>query len=134
MEEVGVQVDVNTWRRDGRISLGACNTYDLLYMLQMWQQADGSLHGPLKGDFIQALASIKASGLIMPSRMDSSFPPEDSAEEFKYLQSGELEIIKTVWGLVAGCGGGSGEDIESIKSCVSELLAREVGDPVSLRL
>lgn len=115
-------------------SLGSWDAFDLLYMLQMWQRADISPHGPVKGDFIRALASIKASVLVMPSRTDLYFPPEDSVEEVKHLKQGKLKVIESVWGHVAGGGGGSKEDIEFIKSSISELLARKIEDLVSLRL
>ncbi len=91
-------------------------------MLDMWQRADVSTYGPLEGDFASALATIKARVLLMPSRTDLYFPPEDSAEEVKHLQHGELKIIDTVWGHVCGGGGGSKEDTEFIKTCIKQLL------------
>jgi homoserine acetyltransferase len=101
------------------------DAHDLLCMLDMWQRADVSLHGPVVGDLRQALASIKAIVMVMPSRTDLYFPPEDSMEEVKHLQHGELRVIETVWGHVCGSGGGSKEDTKFIKSCIQELLARE---------
>ncbi|KIW33555.1 uncharacterized protein PV07_00395 [Cladophialophora immunda] len=90
-------------------------------------------HGPVKGDFVQALASIKAKVLVMPSRTDLYFPPEDSVEEVKHLRHGELRVIETIWGHVAGGGGGSKQDTEFIKSCIRELLASKVEDPGTMR-
>lgn len=112
-------------------SLGSWDAHDLLYMLQMWQRADISSCGPIKGNFVQALTSIKAVVLVMPSRTDLYFPPEDSLEEVKHLKQGELKVIETVWGHVAGGGGGSKEDKEFIKTSISELLARKTEDPTS---
>jgi homoserine acetyltransferase len=103
------------------------DAHDLLCMLDTWQRTDVSLYGPVKGDFAKALKSIKALVLVMPSRTDLYFPPEDSAEEIKHLQHGELKVIETVWGHVCGGGGGSKEDTAFIKSCISELLANSAG-------
>ncbi|KAH8894146.1 alpha/beta-hydrolase [Thozetella sp. PMI_491] len=105
-------------------SMGKWDAHDLLGMLQMWQRADISPYGPVKGDFTQALASIKAKVLVMPSRTDLYFPPEDSTEEVKHLKQGELKVIETVWGHVAGGGNGSKGDVQFIKSSISEFLER----------
>lgn len=61
----------------------------------MWQRANVSPYGPVKGDFVRALESIKARVLLMPSRTDLYFPPEDSAEEVKHLKRGELKVIES---------------------------------------
>ncbi|KAL6242129.1 hypothetical protein RBB50_011041 [Rhinocladiella similis] len=105
-------------------SFGTWDAHDLLCMLQMWQRADISTHGPVEGDFAQALASIKARVLVMPSRTDLYFPPADSIEEVSHLKQGELKVIETIWGHVAGGGGGSEEDTEFIKSSIAEFLQR----------
>jgi homoserine O-acetyltransferase len=103
-------------------SFATWDAHDLLGMLDMWQRADVSSHGPVEGDFEQALASIKARVLLMPSRTDLCFPPEDSAEEVKHLRHGQLQIIETIWGHVCGGGGGSKEDNEFIKGSIKQLL------------
>lgn len=107
------------WER----SLGSWDAHDLLGMLQMWQSADVSIHGPVKGDFVAALGSIQAKALVMPSRTDSYFPPEDSMEEVKHLKQGKLKIIESVWGHLAGGGAGTREDTEFIKDAVEGFLA-----------
>ena len=103
-------------------SLGSWDAHDLLGMVQMWQRADISPHGPVKGDFPQALASIKARVLLMPSRTDLYFPPDDSLEEMKHLKRGELKVIETIWGHVAGGGSGSKENTEFIKNSIRGFL------------
>ena len=80
----------------------------------MWQQADDYPHEPLKGSFMRALASIEASIFTIASRTDLYLPLGDSVEEVKHLQDGQLKIIETVWGGIAGGGGGNKEDIEFI--------------------
>lgn len=105
-------------------SMGKWDAHDLLCKVQMWQRADVSAYGPVEGDFAQALGSIKAKVLVMPSRTDLYFPPEDSMEEVRHLKHGELRIIETVWGHVTGGGGGSKEDKDFIKASISEWLAK----------
>ncbi|KAJ9144083.1 Alpha/beta hydrolase fold-1 [Pleurostoma richardsiae] len=103
--------------------LGAWDAHDLLCMVQTWQRGDISLFGPEKGDLPKALASIKAKALIMPSRTDMYFPPEDSEEEVKHLRFGQLRVIESVWGHLAGGGGGAREDNEFIKAEVKSFLS-----------
>ncbi len=105
--------------------LGAWDANDLLCMLHTWQDADISLHGPVKGDLPSALASIKAKVLVMPSRTDLYFPPEDSMEEVRQLKRGELRIIESVWGHIAGGGGGTKDDIEFIRAEVRRFLSAD---------
>ncbi|KAJ6495796.1 Alpha/Beta hydrolase protein [Mycena vitilis] len=100
------------------------DAHDLLCMLHTWQKGDISLFGPEeeKGDLSKALARIKAKVLLMPSRTDMYFPPEDNEEELKYLQKGELKVIESIWGHLAGGGGGTKEDEEFIKVQIRRFL------------
>ncbi|MCJ1311776.1 hypothetical protein MMC25_005449 [Agyrium rufum] len=83
---------------------------DLLIMGHVWQKGDiGSTRSD--GNFEKALEGIKARMLIMPSRTDMYFPPEDSENEVKYLKHGELAVIETIWGHVGGGGGSPKDDI-----------------------
>lgn len=99
---------------------GGQDAHNLLCMLHTWQKGDISLHGPAGGDLAAALASIKAKVLVMPSRTDCYFPPEDSEEEVKHLTNGKLSVIESIWGHVAGGGGGTEQDnafiIEQVRS------------------
>ncbi|KAF4610699.1 hypothetical protein D9613_006664 [Agrocybe pediades] len=77
---------------------------DLVTLLQTWQRGDVSQirHG---GDLQACLESIQAKGLIMPSKTDLYFPPEDSVNEMTSLTStARLVVIDTVWGHTAGGG------------------------------
>ncbi|KAF7298054.1 AB hydrolase-1 domain-containing protein [Mycena chlorophos] len=106
---------------------GAWDAHDLLAMIYTWQNGDISKLSIIpeaeRGDLPKALASIKAKALIMPSRSDFYFPPEDSAEEVVHLKRGELRVIQSIWGHFAGGGGGTKEDNEFIKQEVKRFLA-----------
>jgi homoserine acetyltransferase len=103
--------------------LGKWDAHDLLSMLAMWQNADVSKHGPVEGDYEKTLAGIRAKVLLMPSRTDLYFPPEDSMEELRHLKHGELKVIESIYGHTAGGGGGTKEDNEFIKASITEFLA-----------
>ncbi|KAL8753364.1 MAG: hypothetical protein Q9184_005444 [Pyrenodesmia sp. 2 TL-2023] len=80
---------------------------DLLILARMWQAGDvGKTRED--GDYLKALEGIEAKVLVMPSRTDTYFPPEDSETEVKHLKHGELAVMETVWGHMAG--GGANED------------------------
>lgn len=88
-----------------------------------WQNGDVSkLYKEDGGDLAKALGRIEARCLIMPARTDMYFPPEDNEEEVKHLKNGELRVIETVWGHIAGGGGGSKKDTEFIISEIKKFL------------
>lgn len=103
---------------------GGQDANNLLCMLHTWQKGDISLHGPRKGDLPAALGSIKAKVLVMPGRTDCYFPPEDAEEEVKHLKLGELSVIESIWGHIAGGGGGPEDDNQFIIKEVSRWLAK----------
>jgi len=109
--------------KDWGEGLGSWDAHDLLCKLHCWQDGDISLYGPEKGNLPKALESIRARVLVMPSRTDLYFPPEDSMEEVKYLRHGELRIIESIWGHLAGGGGGTKEDTAFIQAEVRRFLA-----------
>ncbi|KIM44791.1 hypothetical protein M413DRAFT_362623 [Hebeloma cylindrosporum] len=84
---------------------------DLITLLHTWQNGDVSQirHG---GDLRACLTDIQAKGLIMPSKTDLYFPPEDSVNEMASLTPGfsRLVVIDTVWGHTAGGGSNSTDD------------------------
>ncbi|KAJ7782694.1 Alpha/Beta hydrolase protein [Mycena metata] len=100
------------------------DAHDLLCQLQTWQKGDISMYGPEeeKGDLAKALGRIKAKVLVMPSRTDMYFPPEDSEEEVKHLKHGELKVIESIWGHLAGGGGGTKADEQFIKDQIRRFL------------
>lgn len=88
--------------------LGGWDANDLLTLLQTWQKGNICSLFPEDGDDLaKSLGRIKAKVLVMPSRTDAYFPPEDSMEEVKHLRNGELKIIESIWGHLAGGGGGT---------------------------
>lgn len=122
-----------TWETRGYATLheylaaywdGGQDAHDLLCMLRTWQRGDISLHGPRGGDLPAALASIEARVLVMPVRTDCYFVLEDSEEEVKHLRHGELRVIESVWGHLAGGGAGTEEDNQFIIKEVSRWLEK----------
>lgn len=85
---------------------------NLLVMLQTWQLGDISASPRFQGNLGEALRSIKARVLLMPSQTDLYFPPEDSHNEVDQMAEGKaiLAIIPSIWGHWAGCGTDSKED------------------------
>ncbi|KAF7315173.1 AB hydrolase-1 domain-containing protein [Mycena indigotica] len=98
---------------------------NLLCMLATWQKGDISQFGPEeeRGNLVNALGRIKAKVLVMPARTDMYFPPEDSQFEVQHLNNGRLRVIESIWGHLAGGGGGTKEDEEFIKKEVAEFLS-----------
>lgn len=117
---------VSNW--DGEAGLGGWDANDLLCLLRTWQRGDvtrcggdaglvngqtngGSVGGVgaggKEGDLATTLRRVKARCLIMPSKTDMYFPPEDNEEEVRWLRHGKCVVIKSVWGHLAGGGGGT---------------------------
>ena len=121
------------WERQGYQSLedylqanwnGKGDANDLLRLTWTWQHGDITLYHPEdKGDLAKALARIQARCIIMPSRTDQYFPPEDSEMEVKHLKNAKLEVIESIWGHLAGGFGGPAEDKEFIEKEVAGLLS-----------
>ena len=94
---------------------------DLLLHARMWQAGDiGTTRED--GDYKKALEAIEARVLVMPSRTDQYFAWEDGAGEVDCLRRGELAVIETVWGHVAG-GGGNEEDTRWMSGRIGKFLA-----------
>lgn len=94
---------------------------DVLTLARMWQAGDiGTTRED--GDYKKALEGIKARVLVMPSSTDQYFAWEDGEEEVKSLRKGELAVIETVWGHVAG-GGASEADTRWMNGRIGEFLA-----------
>lgn len=92
--------------------LGDWDANDLLQLIYTWQTGDiGIFHG---GDYSKALQSIQADCLIMPSRTDQYFRYQDSEKEVKELKHGRLSIIESIYGHLAGGGGGTDQDADFI--------------------
>ncbi|ORY72094.1 Alpha/Beta hydrolase protein [Pseudomassariella vexata] len=88
---------------------------NMLVMLQTWQAGDCSDQEPYnKADFELALKSIKARTLVLPSKTDLYFPPEDSEYEVQNMSQGIGKCIAfpSIWGHWAGGPGDCKEDVK----------------------
>ena len=78
---------------------------------------------PYRGRLAAALGAIRARAVVMPSRTDLYFPPEDNEIEVAQMPNAELRIIPSIRGHLAG-GGGDPEDRAWVSDQLAELLAR----------
>ena len=101
---------------------GSFDANDLLAMLATWQAADIGAHPRFGGDLAAALGAIQAKAIVMPSRTDLYFPPEDNELEVPQMPNAELRVIPTVWGHLAG-GGRNAPDTAWLSEQLDELLA-----------
>ncbi|KAL9059350.1 MAG: hypothetical protein Q9162_001219 [Coniocarpon cinnabarinum] len=103
-----------------RIADNGKDANDLLCLLHTWQAGNITLYYPNdKNDLSKTLQRIQARMLVMPSRTDMYFPPEDNEEEVKHLKNGGYEVIESIWGHMAGGGGGTDAD--------NKFIAEKVG-------
>ena len=100
---------------------------NLLVMLHTWQAGDVSKQEPFNGDFEKAMASIKAKTLVLPSKTDLYFPPEDSEYEVKCMKPGVgiLDVYPSIWGHWAGGPPGNMEDVKWLDERLDKLLKGE---------
>lgn len=96
---------------------------DLLSMIWTWQNADISNNHVFGGDFRKALGAIQARAIVMPSRTDLYFPPEDNEIEVAQMPNAELRPIESIWGHLAGGPGFNPEDSKFVDDAVKEILA-----------
>ena len=109
---------LQAWERDHQ----ACDANDLLCVLATWQSADISDNPSYGRDLIRALTAIRARAIIMPSSSDLYFPVEDSRLEVAHLQRGELRVIDSKFGHIAGGPDRIPEDSAVIEAALRELL------------
>ncbi|GLB12887.1 hypothetical protein AtubIFM61612_000276 [Aspergillus tubingensis] len=97
---------------------------NLLTMLQTWQNGDVSKQEPYNGNFEKALGAIKAKTLVLPSKTDLYFPPEDSEYEVAFMQrgTGTLKVFPSIWGHWAGGPGQSKEDVKWLDEQLAEFF------------
>lgn len=118
----GEYPDLNSFIRE-RWEGGYVNNWDandMIALLNTWQKGDISIIRD-GGDYEKALKSIKAKGLIMPSKTDLYFPPEDSETEVSHLRDAKLHVIPSIWGHVAG-GSANPPDVAFITEKITEFL------------
>lgn len=96
---------------------------DYLAQVRTWERADISDNEVYNKDFSAALRAIKARAIVMPSRTDLYFPPEDSEIEVAGMPNAELRVIPSVWGHRAGSPGSDPVDIRFFDQAIRDLLA-----------
>jgi len=96
---------------------------DLLAMLETWLACDVSNNSRHQGDFVQALGSIRAKTLVMPSATDLYFTPEDCAADARAIPGAQLLTIPSIWGHRAGNPYQNAEDMRFIRKAVQELMS-----------
>ncbi len=94
---------------------------DLLAMLWTWQHADISANTRFRGDFEGALRSIACRAIVMPGETDLYFTVADSVNEVSYMPRGELRVIASVNGHMAGSGMDSAGKL-AIDNAINDLL------------
>jgi homoserine O-acetyltransferase/O-succinyltransferase len=95
---------------------------DLLYVLDTWQRADLSDNPKFQRDLPRALGAIQARAIVMPCSTDLYFPPEDSRLEVEHLRDGELRVLHSKFGHVAGGPNRIPEDTAFVETAIRELL------------
>jgi homoserine O-acetyltransferase len=97
---------------------------DFLAQVRTWECADISDNDVYKRNFPAALRAIKAKAIVMPSRTDLYFPPEDSEIEVSYMPNAELRVLESAWGHRAAAPGTEQRDIAFFDAAIQDLLAR----------
>ncbi|EJJ31480.1 alpha/beta fold hydrolase [Rhizobium sp. CF142] len=95
---------------------------DLLAQFATWEVADISDNDKFNKDFPAALRAITAKAIVMPSRTDMYFPPEDSEIEVRSMPDAELRVIPSIWGHRASSPGSDPCDIQFFEKAITDLL------------
>lgn len=98
--------------------------HDLLAMIDTWLHCDVSNNPIYKGDYQQALASIKAQTLVMPSTTDLYFTPEDCQAEAELISEAKYLPIPSIWGHRAGNPYQNSQDKMFIRKAIKQLLQK----------
>ncbi|KAH6880398.1 Alpha/Beta hydrolase protein [Thelonectria olida] len=98
---------------------------NLLVMLRTWQAGDVSKQEAYNGDFEKALGAIKANTLVLPSKTDLYFPPEDSLYEVSCMNAdrGKLDVFPSIWGHWAGGPPGNMDDVRWLDERLAKIFA-----------
>ncbi len=91
---------------------------DLLAMIRTWIANDVSRGGCLA----QALGTIRARTLVMPSSTDLYFTPDDCAEDAAMIPGARLCTISSIWGHRAGNPTQNPQDARFIRAAIDQLL------------
>jgi homoserine O-acetyltransferase len=98
------------------------NAHDLLASLDTWMASDIADNVIYDGDLAQALGAITARSVIMPSRTDLYFTPEDSEIETALMPNASYRPIESIWGHRAGNPTFNPTDEAALRDAVADLL------------
>lgn len=96
--------------------------HDLLASLETWMASDIADNSVFNGDLGAALGAIRARSIVMPSRTDLYFTPEDSEIETAQMPNAEFRPIDSLWGHRAGNPVLSPDDEAVLRKAVADLL------------
>ncbi|WP_102109930.1 alpha/beta fold hydrolase [Oceaniglobus roseus] len=99
------------------------NPHDLLASIETWMASDISDNPLFGGDLDRALGAITAKSIVMPSRTDLYFTPEDSEEQTARMPNAEFRVIESIWGHRAGNPATHPEDEAVLRQAAEDLLA-----------
>ena len=95
---------------------------DLYAQTLTWMAADVSNNATFNGDLAAALASIKIPFLMMPCDTDLYFRVADNEAELPYMSNGEIKVIESSSGHMAGLPGFNAADDAFVNKQLLELL------------
>lgn len=95
---------------------------DLYAQTLTWMSADVSDNATFDGDLERALRSIDIPFLMLPCETDLYFRVEDNEAELPFIPSGELRVIRSKSGHMAGLPGFNPKDDAFIDSQLAEFL------------
>ncbi|MCF7701369.1 alpha/beta fold hydrolase [Loktanella sp. M215] len=98
------------------------DAHDLLASLDTWMTSDISDNAIFDGNLERALNAITARSVIMPSRTDLYFTPEDSALETAMMPNAAFRPLESIWGHRAGNPSLNPEDEAVLRTAVADLL------------
>jgi homoserine O-acetyltransferase len=96
---------------------------DLILQLRTWESNDVGATPGFKGDVGEALRSIKAQVLYMPSATDLYFPVTDAQYEAAFIPHCTLLPIPSLYGHPAGAGA-SPADVQFLNNHIAAFLSR----------
>lgn len=98
----------------------AYDARDLMSCLRMWRSADIGRH---RGGLAAGLGRIEARTVLMPSSTDAYFTLAENELEAGNLSNGELRVLSSPLGHVAGRPGIRVQEQNDVDSCLRDLLA-----------
>lgn len=108
---------ISSWGTDHE----ALDAGDLLTSLRMWRRADV---GTGRGGTAAALRTITARTMLMPSSTDAYFTPLENEREATALRHGELRMLDSPLGHIAGRPGIRPAEQREVDRALADLLAR----------